>query len=331
TWDPAVGINPLPNGLSWDAATQTISGTPLNGSQGTTSHTFTVRDSTSPVLTGTRTYSLSIVLPAPPNITTTSLPNGTVTKPYSRSLQRTGGTPPFSWSFTGTLPSGLILDSSTGVISDTPTAAGPFNFTVQVTDSLSQSDTQPLSIFIDLPAPPNITTTTLPNGTVASAYSQSVKAAGGTGALTWNISAGSLPTGLNPIDPTTGQITGTPSAAGTFTFTVQATDTLNQFDSQELSITIDLPAPPNITTTTLPNGIVESPYSAPVVATGGIGNLTWSISAGSLPPGLDINQATGEIFGTPTIGGPSAFTVQVTDTLQSVTQNLSITIDLQIP
>ena len=329
TWDPAVGINPLPNGLSWDAATHTISGTPLNGSQGTTSHTFTVRDSTNPVLTGMRTYSLTIVLPAPPNITTTSLPNGTVTNPYSRTLQRTGGTPPFSWSFTGTLPSGLILDSSTGAISGTPTAGGPFNFTVQVTDALSQSDTQPLSIIIDLPAPPNITTTTLPNGTVASAYSQSVRAAGGTGPLTWSISAGSLPTGLNPIDPTTGQITGTPSAAGTFTFTVQATDTLNQFDSQALSITIDLPAPPNITTTTLPNGNVETPYTAPVVATGGIGNLTWSISAGSLPPGLDINQATGEISGTPlsVTEAPVAFTVQVTDALQqSDTQDLSIEI-----
>jgi hypothetical protein len=179
-----------------------------------------------------------------------------------------------------------------------------------------------------LPAPPNITTTSLPNGTLASAYTQTVQATGGTGALTWSISAGSLPTGLNPINPSTGQITGTPSAAGTFNFTVQATDTLNQSDTQALSIMVVLPAPPNITTTSLLNGTAGTPYSQQVQATGGIGNLTWIISSGLLPAGLDIDMATGVISGTPTTVGLSNFTVQVTDTVpQSDTQNLSITID----
>jgi len=326
-WDPTV--NPaLPNGLSWDADTHTISGIPLNGSQGTSSQTFTVRDSTNPVQTATRTYSLTIVLPSPPTITTTTLPNGTVTQPYTRTLQRTGGTPPFTWSFTGTIPPGVNFDSLTGGISGTPTAAGTFNFTVQVIDALAQSDTQALSITIVLPAPPNITTATLPNGTIASAYSQTVQATGGTGALTWSISAGSLPTGLNPINSSTGQITGTPTTAGTFNFTVRATDTLNQFDDLALSITIDLPAPPNITTTSLPSGSVGTPYSTPVVATGGIGNLTWSISAGLLPPGLNIDLSTGVISGTPDTAGSFDFTVQATDTFpQSDTQALLITID----
>jgi hypothetical protein len=335
TWDPVVGLNVLPNGLSWDADTHTISGIPLNGSQGTANHSFTVRDSTNPILTATRTYSLAIVLPAPPTITTTSaslLPNGIVTKPYSRTLQRTGGTAPFIWSFTGTLPTGLTLNTSTGVISGTPTAAGPFNFTVQITDDLSQSDTQALSITIDLPAPPNITDTSLPNGTVASAYSQIVHASGGTGALTWSISAGSLPTGLNPINPSTGQISGTPSAAGTFNFTVRATDTLNLFGDQPLSITIDLPAPPTITPRTFPNGTVGTPgYNEQVQATGGIGNLSWTIISpglGPLPPGLDIDPNTGVISGEPTTAGSFPFRVQVTDTIpQSDTEDFSITID----
>jgi hypothetical protein len=332
TWDPVV-TPALPNGLSWNAATHTISGEPLNGSQGTANHTFTVRDSTNPILTATRTYSLTIVLPAPPTITTTSLSNGTVTQPYSRTVQATGGTGALTWSIsTGSLPTGLNpINPSTGQITGTPSGAGTFNFTVRASDTLNQFDTQALSITIDLPAPPNITTTSLPNGTVASAYNQTVQASGGTGALTWSISAGSLPTDLNPINSSTGQITGTPSTAGTFNFTVRATDTLNQFDDQPLSITIDLPAPPNITTTSLPTGTTGAPYSEPVNATGGIGNLSWTIvspGTGPLPPGLDIDLSTGMISGTPTTTGVFPFTVQVTDTiLQSDTQDLSITID----
>jgi hypothetical protein len=171
----------------------------------------------------------------------------------------------------------------------------------------------------------------LSNGTVTQPYSRTVQATGGTGALTWSISAGSLPTGLNPINPSTGQITGTPTTTvgSPFSFTVRATDTLNQFDSQALSITIDLPAPPNITPRTFPNGTVGTPgYNEQVQATGGIGNLSWSISGGLLPPGLDINSVTGLISGEPTTAGTYNFTVQVTDTIpQSDTQDFSITID----
>jgi hypothetical protein len=333
TWDPVV--NPaLPNGLSWNAATHTISGTPLNGSEGTANHTFTVRDSTNPILTATRTYSLTIVLPAPPTITTTSLSNGTVTQSYSRTVQASGGTGALTWSISaGSLPTGLFFNNPLpGQIAGMPSAAGMFNFTVQATDTLNQSDTQALSITIVLPAPPNITTPSLPNGTVASGYNQTVQASGGTGARIWSISAGSLPTGLNPINPSTGQITGTPSAAGTFNFTVQVTDTLSQSDTQDLSITIVLPAPPNITTTSLLNGTAGTPgYNEQVQATGGIGDLSWTIVSpglGPLPPGLDIDPLTGVISGEPTTVGTYNFTVQVTDTIpQSDTQDLSITID----
>ena len=84
---------------------------------------------------------------------------------------------------------------------------------------------------------------------------------------------------------------------------------------------------PTITTTTLPNGNVITPYSQQLQATGGSGNLTWEIIAGSLPDGLSINTA-GLISGIPIVAGaPSEFTVQVTDELQqSDTQDLSIEI-----
>jgi len=337
TWDPVVQPA-LPNGLSWNAGTHTITGTPQNGSQGTTQHVFTVRDSTNPVLTATRTLSLAINLPAPPNITTTSaslLPNGVVTHAYSRTLQASGGTGQLKWSIqSGSLPTGLNpINELTGVISGTPSTAGTFNFTARATDTLNQVDDQPLSITIVLPPPPSITTSSLPNGTFGSAYNQTVQATGGTGAISWSISAGTLPPPLDitPTGPSTAVISGTPTQAGPFSFTVRATDTLSQFDDQPLSITIGLPAPPDITTTSpLPDGTAGQLYSQQVQALGGFGNLTWGISAGALPPGLDIDPNTGVISGTPSgsIAVTYDFTVQVTDTVpQSDTQALSITIN----
>ncbi|MHC4715029.1 MAG: putative Ig domain-containing protein, partial [Planctomycetota bacterium] len=102
-------------------------------------------------------------------ITTTSLPNGTVDVAYSETLAATGGVTPYTWSvISGSLPSGLSLASSTGVISGTPTTEETANFTVQVTDSQdpADTDTQALSITIDPGADPlDITTTSLPDGT----------------------------------------------------------------------------------------------------------------------------------------------------------------------
>ena len=82
-----------------------------------------------------------------------------------------------------------------------------------------------------------VTTTALPNGTVGAVYSQQVLSAGGTAPVTWSISAGALPSGLN-LDTNTGTIAGTPTAAGTFPFTVRAMDAAGQSDDQQLSITV---------------------------------------------------------------------------------------------
>lgn len=309
-------VPPLPNGLNLNTTTGVISGTPTI--EGTTTHTFSLNDNTVPAQTVQQTLNLTITPPAGTlTITTTSLPNGTVGVPYSRPVQATGGSGIFTWTISaGALPPNLILDPATGVISGTPTAPGTFFFTVRVADTGGQSDTQPLSIAITaIPppgTPPDINTTTLPAGTVNQPYNQPVDASGGTGALTWSIAAGALPAGLT-LNQTNGEITGTPTVAGTSFFTVRVQDAAGLSDFQALSITINPPAPPRITTSSLPSGRVGRPYSEPVQATGGTGARTWLIVEGSLPAGLTLNSATGVISGTPTETGTSSFTVQVQD------------------
>jgi hypothetical protein len=150
TWDPVVQPA-LPNGLMWHAATHTIDGIPLDGSQGRTSHTFTVRDSANPALIATKALSLDIISRTPPNITTTSaslLPDGAVSALYSRTLVATGGAAPLRWTFSGDLPTGVTLNPNTGVISGIPSEAGTFNFTPQVTDAFSLTDTTPPALSI---------------------------------------------------------------------------------------------------------------------------------------------------------------------------------------
>ena len=318
----------LPANLTFDQTTGVINGTPA--AQGNSTHTFTLRDSSSPVQTVQQSISLTINT-APPDlsITTTSLPDGTVGQAYNEAVLATGGTGALTWSIVaGTLPQNLSLNPTTGEVSGTPTAAGPSSFTVRVADTAGQADTQALSILISQPTPPSITTTTpLPGGTVGQAYSQTLLATGGTGTLVWSLFGGSLPANLT-LSPG-GTISGTPTNTGTSNFTVKVTDALSQSDTQPLSITI-VPAPtsPNITTTTLPNGTVGTAYNQTLQRTGGTAPFVWSFT-GTLPTGLTLDTSTGVISGTPTVANTFPFTPQITDALaltDTTPPALSITI-----
>jgi hypothetical protein len=196
------------------------------------------------VLTSGKAFSCSFnTAPPPPppspTIQTTSLDDATTGAAYSEALTATGGTPPYGWSVAGgSLPPGLALDPTTGALTGTPTVAGAFSFTAQVTDSLSQPDTQSLSISVADPLA--VTTTTLPAGTVGASYAQTLQATGGEAPYAWSVVAGSLPPGLALNGATIG---GTPSTAGTYAFTVQASDAGSpvRTDTQALSIVIGGP------------------------------------------------------------------------------------------
>src|SRR5204863_4776735 len=133
----------------------------------------------------------------------------------------------------------------------------------------------------------SITTgSTLPSGVVGAAYSQTLTATGGTGPYSWSLASGSLPQGLNLSS--SGVLSGTPSAEGSFNFTIRATDssTPSQGSSKAFSLTVI--APVSITTgSTLAFGVVGTAYSQALIATGGAGPYSWSLASGSLPQGLN--------------------------------------------
>jgi hypothetical protein len=173
-------------------------------------------------------YERPSATPQPLVLTTISLPTGTPGIAYSTTLAATGGAEPYAWSITaGSLPAGLTLNPSTGVISGTPTAGGKYFLTAQVSDAQSPAATnaKPFSIIIHLPplTPLTITTTSLSGGNINTAYHQAVEATGGSQPYTWTLASGSLPKGLT-LDSATGVISGTPAKKGAYTFVIRVRD-----------------------------------------------------------------------------------------------------------
>jgi uncharacterized protein YhjY with autotransporter beta-barrel domain len=171
-----------------------------------------------------------------------------------------------------------------------------------------------------------ITPGTLPGGTVGVAYSQNLGVFGGSAPYSFTVLAGSLPAGLS-LNEASGQLTGTPSSAGTASFTIGVVDSGGRTGSQAYALAVT-PAP-NIVLTpaSWPAAPVGAPYEQSVAASGGTAPYSYTLSAGALPPGLALDTATGAVTGTPTAGGIFNFTISVTDNTGQVgTQAYSLSI-----
>ena len=163
--------------------------------------------------------------------------------------------------------------------------------------------------------PVTINPATLPNGTVATAYSQTLTASGGIAPYAFSITAGALPPGLTLS--AAGTLSGTPTAGGSFNFTVTGTDS-SPFPGPfagSRAYTVVIAAPTiSLPATTLAGGTLGSAYSASITpASGGTSPYAYAVTAGALPGGLTLNAATGAITGTPGALGTFSFSITATD------------------
>jgi len=331
SWTVSAGT--LPGGLTLTTA-GLLAGTPT--AAGTFNFTIRVADAAFPANSTTKAFTLTInsVLV----ITTASpLPNGRQGQAYSQTFAATGGTAPLTWvRITGdAFPSGLGLNGTTGVLSGTPTVTGTFNFTIRVTDSTTPTArvaTKAFTLTILAPAITITTASPLPNGTRGLFYSQALAATGGVTPYTWVRISGTYPPGISVNGPT-GVLSGTPTTAGTYSFTIRVTDSTTptaQIATKTFSLTI-LAGFTITTPSPLPSGTVGTAYSQTLASTGGVGPYTWVRVGGTYPPGISVNGPTGVLSGTPTTAGTYSFTIRVTDsttpTAQVTTKVFSLTVN----
>ena len=216
TWSLTSGS--LPAGLTLNASTGAVTGTP-SAPIATTPLIFKVTDSSSPALTQTATFTLTISA-ASLVISTSSLPNGQTGVAYSATLAATGGVSPYTWSLTsGSLPAGLTLNASTGAITGTPSASvASTALTFKVTDSSSPALTQTANLTLTISATPTVASVTVnPTSVLGGNSSQ------GTVTLSGPALSGGATVTLTSSDTAAAQVPASvvvPAAASSATFTI---------------------------------------------------------------------------------------------------------------
>lgn len=299
----------LPSGLSMNAG-GTITGTPT----ATGASSFVVRVADSAGAEATRSLTLNVTPGNTVQITTAGLPPGIAGMAYSATLSAINGMAPYVWTLTaGALPDGLSMIPG-GIIQGQPASAGSWTFTVRVTDRAGTTDSHTYTLGVDAASAPLdiLSPAALPGVGLGNSYAYALEATGGTIPYVWQITAGSLPPGVILTSPTLGTLTGTPTAAGVYSFTAQVTDSLDGTVSRQFSIVVNETEPLVLDTEFLPNGFVGQAYSFTLSASGGTPPYTWSI-AGSLPSGLALDPTSGAITGAPQEVSDSPIEVTVTD------------------
>jgi hypothetical protein len=233
------------------------------------------------------------------------------------------------------MATGLPLAGATVTLSSTPVvttgATGTYSFgqlpdgTYSIT--VSKTGYQPVTVSnlsvsssasgISTVRLPTIGTLNMPAQTPApanltQAYSYYTRVTGGTWPYTFSLAEGSLPlpAGIT-LNTATGELTGTPTTAGQYDFSIGVRDTANV--NAEVALSLNVAAPLRIVTAVLPAGEATSAYTATISKTGGSGSVTFAVTNGALPTGLTLNGTSGVISGTPTTTGSTGFMITASD------------------
>ena len=222
-----------------------------------------------------------------------------------------GGVAPYRFFIAGelTVPAGISLDASTGVLRISAPTVGYFRLEVCAADVSKATACAPYLVRVG--APNATAPIVLPNGRVGNFYDRALEGASGN-QVEFSVASGTLPPGV--VLNTYGRLVGAPITAGAYGFTLRARDTVeSETTNREYLFTVDGPA---LVSSTLPNGFLDTAYSAPLAAFGGTGPYTWTLLRGPLPAGFGLS-ADGRISGRTPVAGQYVFLLRVQDTFGS--------------
>lgn len=305
----------LPQGLSLDAMSGRISGTPER--EELSRFTLSVTDG---LVAVAQDFTVLVSEQSEPmEILTRVLPPASVGRPYRQILTVYGGVPPYRWEVRGTVPDGMTVDPE-GVIRGTPVQNDLRQFPVQVTDALEATASRILILKVVRPSQTvQMSSEALPDGRIGDEYMATLSVVENSGVAPYVFSQvdGALPDGVTQTDE---MISGIPTKAGLFNVAFRVTDADGEVDINRYLIEIDERNGVRFVTTSLPNGEIGSPYEEEdgdaikiiAVSEQGSSGILFELVQGALPQGLTLED-DGTIVGTPARRGVFDFVVRATD------------------